>query len=243
MTKQEERNFEHTLGNLNTKIGWSEDRQQQVRRRLAAQLNDTNSPEKASRIRRYMAPVLAFIMLLAVTGVFFLSEVTDQPIAEQGTPKQSADNRGTDQIQISEAEQTAIEEIEAGGFEVRLPTYSPIEQTEAVNIRQRPTGNVPHVSVQYINKYKEDVFTFQQEKISKVSETYRKERLSQMEADSDRQLEWDDYPIYYTKKGGTKTLKMVNIVTPQYAFTLASYRLTAEEIIEVAKSIPLADLN
>lgn len=93
MTKQEERNFEQTLRNLNMQIEWSEDRQQKLRQRLTDQLSDADFAEKTSWIRKYMAPVLAFVLLVAVTGIFFVSEVAEQPIAEQGTTKQSADNR------------------------------------------------------------------------------------------------------------------------------------------------------
>ena len=170
MKDRKETNLEQSLKNMNDHIIRDDERRQHSRKTLLSKMEQEKSPKRKSRIKRSVVPVTAIVLFLGTAGTLFVSEFSEQQqIKEQQSEHQvniaENNSRKSFEIATDAKVESEIIEINASGFDLQLPQYSPVENTVLDNIWYRSEGQNNVVAASYFDGEGNEVFKLMQEDI------------------------------------------------------------------------------
>lgn len=245
------KHFDDSLKKLNGNITWNKERQQHSRKRFLYKLDQDRSSKFSSWIKRSSVPLLATILFIGIASIFLFSELGKQNVLgpEQNDPYtqyQTASENDDQQIfQISGLDwQRKKEEaaIKKSGFDLRLPQYSPVENTKTFNIDELPNGLSRLILVSYFNEDEEQIFKFSQKGFKQRNDNAQKNTINSIKKSANNSMNINGRKAYYREDFGID-LKMLTILTENYVFTLSSYNQTKEDLINIGKSIDFSGLK
>ncbi|QKY71043.1 DUF4367 domain-containing protein [Lentibacillus sp. CBA3610] len=236
------------LKKMDDDVSWNNKRQQNVRRNVLSAI-DQEGVKSSRRITHWfgkkIVPVLATLLLVGVSVPLIMSEAGDQqPLGQEQAdevtqaPGDSGNENGKGYY-VDQQNGAYIEDIKASGFDLRLPGYSPGNHIEVGKIVKRASGSGSHVSVTF-NQEDEEIFKFWQESFNSDDPARVDQRIEQIKTEASDQLSIGVHNAYIVndKKG-----ESLYIVTESYGFTIHSSELPKDQMIKVAESIDLSDLN
>lgn len=252
MKHEEKTSLDHLLKTLDEDVVWHSERQQQTREKLYATFNRVNykNTSRIKRIKNLILPVVATLFLLGILTTLILNKIVDENYLSTKDTEETAESPSTlsnnnHEIQISNDDQNEIKQIKASDFDLRLPSYSPKAPTEVKGITKRSAGLGFSVTALYYHN-DEKLFNFMQESLvdsKKSMFDYPNNGIENIKETANRMIEVNGKDGYITIKGSeTHPLLIINIIMKNNVFTISSYQLTEDELIEVAESIDLSNL-
>jgi hypothetical protein len=234
MKDREETNLDQSLKNMDEYITWDDERQQHSREILLSKMEQEKSP-KRSWLKRSAVPVAATILFLGTAGTLFVSEFSEQQqLSEQQNEQQvnMAENSSGQGfgIGMDEKAESDVMEISESGFDLQLPQYSPVENTELESIWHRSEGQNNVVSATYYDGEGNELFTFMQEAITENTD------VTHLQENADYETEVNGN-ITFVIENDTSGLRTINIITNDYGFTLSTYNLSEEQLLTTGESI------
>jgi len=235
MKDRKETNLEQSLKNMNDHIIRDDERRQHSRKTLLSKMEQEKSPKRKSRIKRSVVPVTAIVLFLGTAGTLFVSEFSEQQqIKEQQSEHQvniaENNSRKSFEIATDAKVESEIIEINASGFDLQLPQYSPVENTVLDNIWYRSEGQNNVVAASYFDGEGNEVFKLMQEDIKENPD------INHLQENADDQIEINGSTTFISGNNQSG-LRSLNIITNKYGFTLYSYTLSEEELISIGESI------
>jgi len=233
MRDQKEIHSDSSLKDINENIHWNHDRQQHSRKMFLTKLEQVSSPKRKSWIKRSMIPVIATVLLLGTTTTLFLSE---NSVIQQQSESIIENNNTNESFEIwmDEEVESSIMEINQSGFDLKLPEYSPIENTEIRNVRLRDSE--PTVNAVYFDEEGNELFTFMQEDISELNANTTSHSKDRMQENADYETEINGN-VTFVSENDQSGLRTINIITNKYGFTLSAYNLSEEQLLNIGESI------
>lgn len=236
MKDHEETHLDQSLKSLNESITWDNEKQKRSRKRFLSKLEQVRSPKRKSWIRRSVAPLAASVLFFGTATTLFLSEHSVQQ--QNGTFIQNENHSMSQgfEIGMDEKAETDIKAINESGFDLQLPQYSPVENTEMKNILQRPAGKTSLVSAVYFDGEGNEIFKFIQEDISETNANAANNGMNHVKENADYETEINGKAAFVNENDNSG-LRTVNIITNEYGFTLSTYKLSAEQLIKIGRFI------
>jgi hypothetical protein len=252
MKHLEEDFIDDALKNLNSSVIWNEKSKHQLRANIIKKISQEKIRNKRYIINNFIPDAISVFMIILVLLSLIVVYSDQSQIKNNATNNQNQDkdpstyninqekkdainNNYDSKFNISDQINKKIDEVKSSGFELRLPMYSPIDGTRMVNIIKKTSGNGLIVSATYEYQNKE-LFLFSQETIKQGErlETF----LRKIEKESDTRITLNGNTAYFiNQQAGKVPRKIVYIHTNRYLFTISSFRLTKNQLIEIASSI------
>lgn len=232
----------HSLSKMDDDINWNRNRQQKIRRNVLSSIDEENPAISLGIkywIRKTAAPVLATLLLILVSTPLFLSELNDQSPSSQGPAGSGNQNDQGFQFYVDDQTEKKIKDIKESGFDLRLPGYTLGNHLEITNVVKRPAGSGSHVSVTF-NQDDDALFKYWQESFNSDDRVRVDQRIEQIKTKASEQLSIGGHNAYIVNENKEEALY---ILTEKYGFTIHSSALTKDEMINVAQSIDLSNLN
>ncbi|UFU00640.1 hypothetical protein KO561_06815 [Radiobacillus kanasensis] len=231
--------LDSALESIDKDVLWNKSSQVEIRARISSQVEEKKLQEKKYLKRLKVLIPSVSIIILSILAFLYIENSTDTAIPKNEKVVTSTEDKNTvSNIFLEDNVNNKIEEIESTGFDLRLPEYSPESETVLSNLHSRVNSELIQVTGSYTYSG-QDLFNFVQESIGDTNSERHKTFLHQLQEEG-KQVNIQGHEAYFIDRlTGTKTKKMLYILVEGYVFTLHSYKLDQNQLMEIGESINL----
>ncbi|WP_342513432.1 DUF4367 domain-containing protein [Sporosarcina sp. FSL K6-1522] len=247
MNHHEDSNLTDSLKKLDNNIHWKQQRQQQIRTSIVSEIQqmETQNTKASSKFsKKTFAPLLAMVMIIGLSVTLYLSASNKENLAVTDT--ESATPPATEQqieYTMSEEISSEIQRIIHSGFDLRLPSYAPKDglKIRGVNITQSTSGPEPIIRGLY-DYQGETVLIFEQKANSLGNQEQLNQQIEDLQSAAINQFEADGAIFYRLDNTDTNRISLL-AMTKNYTFSLYSASFSEEEMVKIARSIDLSNID
>jgi hypothetical protein len=252
MSYQDDSNFDDELKRMEADVSWRKERQRKSREELISKIDQRDNSKinkMKNGIKRKLAPAIALLLIIGISTTLIINEnnFNNQTtgVDDASTPKNASPNEVISMnnqdlpYEVSEETEQKINDIIESGFDMRLPLTSISEDMYIINTHKRTNGELEEVATLF--GYQDDKqFRLSQESITPKNETIN-QRLKQIKEEATETLTLENGMEAYVNVGDNGNT--LYILPDNYAFVLHSHSLATEQIIALANSLELGDLE